>query len=117
MNNLKHLKASHVLKRVEPPHWWAGMYIKKFQLLFYGDHISEYTITCSSDLNILQVEKTQNSNYLFVTLDTSEIQAGMYSFSFQKEIFLNLQFPMRLNQELKIQQTEQVLIVLMYFTF
>ncbi|MFD2828100.1 alpha-amylase family glycosyl hydrolase [Leeuwenhoekiella polynyae] len=85
MNNLKHLKASHVLKRVEPPHWWAGMYIKKFQLLFYGDHISEYTITCSSDLNILQVEKTQNSNYLFVTLDTSEIQAGMYSFSFQKE--------------------------------
>lgn len=94
IRNLEHLKTlKTILKRVEPPHWWAGMGLKKLQLLFYGNNISEYNITCSSGLKILQVSQTENSNYLFVTLDASEIEGGTYSFTFQKENFPDFTIP------------------------
>lgn len=60
------------------------MRLKKLQLLFYGKHIAEYHISCSIDI-IIQIDKTANPNYIFVTLDTSSVDAGTYAFIFQKE--------------------------------
>ncbi|AQS35905.1 glycosidase [Shewanella psychrophila] len=66
----------HPNLRVEPEFWWADMVNPKLQLMLHGLNISELTpmmldnpANKDSDITIIKVEKTNNPNYLFITLD------------------------------------------------
>ena len=65
------------IERVEPPFWWEGMQHSQIQVLLYGKNISKYKV--ESDLPITNVLKTENPNYLFVTIETKDKKAGNYA--------------------------------------
>lgn len=69
------------LQRVEPPHWYANMQNPSLQLMFYGKNISQYTPTVDPIVPITNITKTNNPNYLFVTLDTKNIPPGKLTFT------------------------------------
>lgn len=71
------------IERVEPPFWWEDMKESKLQLLIYGKNISQYQPEMSG-VNIVEVTRTENPNYLFVTIDTEGLTAGMYDFNLNK---------------------------------
>lgn len=70
------------VQRVEPPFWWSQMKTSKIQVLFYGKNIAQFEV--KSDLPIIDVTKTENPNYLFVTFDTENQSASKYSISLWK---------------------------------
>lgn len=76
------MMASGQIQRVEPPFWWSGMKTSKIQVLLYGKNIAQYDV--KSDLPVVDITKTENPNYLFVTLDTENQSAKTYSISLWK---------------------------------
>lgn len=73
------------IERVEPPFWWGGMNYSELQIMFYGENIAKYTPTVSDDIVITNVVKTENPNYVFVTIDTKNIPASDFVFSFKNK--------------------------------
>lgn len=73
------------IQRVEPPFWWSDMHIQNLQILFYGKDIADYKAQVSEGIEILQVRKTENPNYLFVTIKSDKVKSGTYTFRFEKE--------------------------------
>ncbi|MFL9845372.1 glycoside hydrolase family 13 protein [Flavobacterium rhizosphaerae] len=71
------------LQKVEPPFWWSGMHNPELQVMFYGNNIAQYTPEVSNGVVITGVTKTENPNYIFVTIDTKNIPAGVLTFSFK----------------------------------
>lgn len=74
--------ASGQVQKMEPPFWWSGMKTSKIQVLLYGKNIAQYDV--KSDLPIIDITKTENPNYLFVTFDTENQHAKSYSVSIYK---------------------------------
>jgi glycosidase len=74
------LTAQAQVDRIEPPYWWSGMQKEDLQILFYGQDIARYEVQ-SSALTIKGIIRTENPNYLFVTVDTRAVQAGNYPIS------------------------------------
>ncbi len=72
------------LERLEPPNWWADMNLTSVQLLCYGENISDYEVS-SRDITIVNVDRTENPNYLFVNVNFEGLSAGEYSFKFKKK--------------------------------
>ncbi|WP_418264349.1 glycoside hydrolase family 13 protein [Flavobacterium faecale] len=72
------------IQRVEPPYWYAGMKNTELQILFYGKNIAKNEISVSNDIRIIEVIKTENPNYLFVTIDTKNVAAQELVFTFSK---------------------------------
>ena len=58
------------IDRMEPPFWWSGMERGELQVMFHGKNIAQYQVSASEDITIKNVIKTENPNYIFVTLDT-----------------------------------------------
>ncbi|OGU31288.1 MAG: hypothetical protein A2057_15105 [Ignavibacteria bacterium GWA2_35_9] len=55
------------IQKVEPPNWWTGMKHDSIQLMFYGKNLGNVSIsTPDAKFKVLEVHKTENSNYLFV---------------------------------------------------
>ncbi|GGB85731.1 alpha-amylase [Flavobacterium suaedae] len=73
------------IDRVEPPFWWSGMNHSELQIMFYGKGIAQYTPVVSDDIVITNVVKTENPNYVFVTIDTKDIPASDFVFSFKNK--------------------------------
>lgn len=73
------------VERMEPPFWWSGMEWDDVQILFYGDDIAEYKISAPEGMIINNVRKTENPNYLFVTVDTEGLPPGEYPIRFSKK--------------------------------
>ncbi|WP_431243837.1 glycoside hydrolase family 13 protein [Flavobacterium sp. P21] len=71
------------IQKVEPPFWYSGMKNPELQIMFYGKNISQYEASVSNNVTIKNVEKTENPNYLFVTIDTKEVKASELTFSFK----------------------------------
>ena len=71
------------IQKVEPPFWYAGMKNPELQIMFYGKNISQYEASVSNNVAIKNVEKTENPNYLFVTIDTQNLKASELIFSFK----------------------------------
>lgn len=69
--------------RVEPPFWWSGMQNPELQIMFYGKNIAQYHPSVSNNIVIKNVVKTENPNYVFVTIDTKNIPASELTFSFK----------------------------------
>ena len=70
------------IERAEPPFWWSGMHKPELQIMFYGKNIAQYNPEVGNAV-IKNVVKTENPNYLFVTIDTREVPAGDLVFSFK----------------------------------
>lgn len=72
------------IEKIEPPFWYAGMHNPELQILFYGKDISQYQVSVSNFVSIIKVQRTENSNYLFVTIDTKNVSACDFLFTFKK---------------------------------
>jgi len=73
------------IERVEPPFWWSDMHQENLQIMFYGKDIANYEVTASKEVVIENVLKTENSNYLFISIQTKDLPAGSYAFNFSKK--------------------------------
>ena len=73
------------IDRVEPPFWYAGMQNPELQIMFYGKNIAQNEVSVSNNIAIKEVKKTENPNYLFVTIDTKNASAQDLVFSFSKD--------------------------------
>ena len=61
------------IQKVAPTFWWAGMTNPKLQILLYGDNISSAEVSISSkDVELQDVVKQANPNYLLLYVDLSE---------------------------------------------
>ncbi len=55
--------------KVEPANWWVGMHNPNVQLMVHGDNIANKAVqVVYPNVSIAAVEKTDNPNYLFITL-------------------------------------------------
>lgn len=72
------------IQRTEPPFWYAGMHNPELQIMFYGKNIAQNEISVSNGIVINNIQKTENPNYVFVTIDTKNIPASELVFSFSK---------------------------------
>lgn len=73
------------LEKVEPPFWWSDMNLEELQVMFYGENIADYNVEVSDAVVINNIRRTENPNYLFVTINSDEIPAGEIEFSFKKD--------------------------------
>ncbi len=57
--------------RVEPPFWFTGMANPELEVLIYDQNIKDYEVSLANaaGVNLVQVHKVQNPNYLFVVLN------------------------------------------------
>ncbi|TAF84343.1 MAG: alpha-amlyase, partial [Flavobacteriia bacterium] len=74
---LTSLAYTQVFKHVEPANWWVGMEHHQVQVLLHGQEIAKYKVEVSG-LQILDEIRTENPNYIFVTLETKDKVAGTY---------------------------------------
>jgi neopullulanase len=72
------------VERVEPPFWWSDMKLSNVQIMFYGKNIAQYDVTASNSIVIESIQKTENPNYVFVTINTKNTAAQDFVFSFSK---------------------------------
>ena len=72
------------IDRVEPPFWYADMNLSEVQIMFYGKNIAQNDVSVSNGVVIKTIQKTENPNYLFVTIDTKNVAAQDLLFSFSK---------------------------------
>lgn len=71
------------IERIEPPFWYAGMHNPELQIMFYGKNISLNQVSVSNSIKITDIKKTENPNYLFVTINTKNIPATNCVFTFK----------------------------------
>ena len=71
------------IQRVEPPFWYAGMKNPELQIMFYGKNISDYQVTVANSIKITNVKRTENPNYIFITIDTKKMSASDLIFTFK----------------------------------
>lgn len=77
--------AAHAqIERMEPPFWWSNMKWDEVQLMFYGKDLAQYTVS-SEELPVINVRKTENPNYVFVTVSTEGFPADTYQIKFSKK--------------------------------
>ena len=72
------------IEKVEPPFWWSDMNLSSVQILFYGKNIAQYEVSVSNSIVIENIKKTENPNYIFITINTKNIPAEDFIFSFSK---------------------------------
>ncbi|PQJ31805.1 alpha-amlyase [Nonlabens arenilitoris] len=70
------------IQRVEPPFWWSGMEKSEIQIMMYGEDLYNYE-AISTDLNLIEIKKAENENYLFITVDTKGFEPGTYVFNLE----------------------------------
>lgn len=70
------------ITRIEPPFWYSDMNRSDVQIMFYGKNIAQNEVS-AANLIIKNVQKTENPNYIFVTIDTKNVAPGTFTFSFK----------------------------------
>ena len=73
------------IDKMEPPFWWSDMNLEELQIMFYGKNIGTYEVSSEDDVIINNIRKTENPNYVFVTINSGELDAGNYKFNFSKK--------------------------------
>jgi neopullulanase len=71
------------IERVEPPNWWNDMNLSEVQIMFYGKNLAQNEVTVSNGIMITAVQKTENPNYIFVTIDTKNKPTQDLIFTFK----------------------------------
>jgi 1,4-alpha-glucan branching enzyme len=72
------------IERIEPPFWYSGMHNPELQIMFYGKNIAQYQVSVSHFISITHVLRTENPNYIFVTINTKDVCACNFLFTFKK---------------------------------
>ena len=85
------------IEKVEPPFWYAGMNLSKIQIMFYGKNIAENQVTVSDKIKIIDIKKTENPNYIFVTIETKNVAPKdlVFSFSNNKKVQYTHNYPLK----------------------
>ncbi|SHH47114.1 glycoside hydrolase family 13 protein [Wenyingzhuangia marina] len=78
-----YLGANAQIQHLEPSFWWEGMKYHQVQIMVHGKNIANLSVS-AKNIEILEVTKTQNPNYLFVTLETQNLTSGTYPITFKK---------------------------------
>ncbi|MBD0723884.1 alpha-amlyase [Flavobacterium sp. L1I52] len=78
------IKCWSQIQKTEPPFWYAGMHNPELQILFYGKNIAENEVSVSNGIPIKSIQKTENPNYVFVTIDTKDLTSQELLFTFFK---------------------------------
>ncbi|MBS7333744.1 MAG: cyclomaltodextrinase N-terminal domain-containing protein, partial [Weeksellaceae bacterium] len=73
------------IQKVEPMFWWKGMKNPELQILVYGKDINKYNIELSDQIQIKDITKTENPNYVFVTLNTNEINTSSFKINIKNK--------------------------------
>ncbi|MBN8623702.1 MAG: glycoside hydrolase family 13 protein [Flavobacteriales bacterium] len=66
------------IQRVEPAFWWKGMKNPELQILVYGKNIANQKIELSDGVQIKNLTKVENPNYVFITVNTNEIDVPKF---------------------------------------
>ena len=76
---------SYKIKHLEPANWWVGMNYHQVELMVHGDNISATQPQIDyAGVQILSVVKTDNPNYLFITIDiAANTKPGKFPIHFQ----------------------------------
>ncbi len=78
--------ANAQVEKMEPPFWWANMNNTNLQLMIYGENIADYQVSIADEnVNISNIRKTENPNYVFVMLDFSDATIGSFNIDFLKK--------------------------------
>jgi glycosidase len=73
------------IDKMEPPFWYAGMLNPQLQVMCYGKNIAQYDVSVSNNIVISNITKTENPNYVFITIDTKNVPASDFTFSFKSK--------------------------------
>ncbi|MEY2869030.1 MAG: hypothetical protein RIR01_1510, partial [Bacteroidota bacterium] len=78
-----------------------GMHNPELQILFYGENIAENEVAVSNGIAIKAIQKTENPNYLFVTIDTKDVPAQelLFSFSKNKKVVFTKKYALKQRRE------------------
>ena len=89
------------IDRVEPPFWYANMNLSEVQIMFYGKNIAQNEVSVSNGVVIKTIQKTENPNYLFVTIDTKNVvpQDLLFSFSKNKKVAFSQKYSLKSRRE------------------
>ncbi|MBF8455675.1 glycoside hydrolase family 13 protein [Kaistella sp. G5-32] len=71
------------IQKVEPAFWWHGMKNPDLQILVYGKAISKYQVELSDNIKIKDLTKTENPNYVFITINTNEVKKSSFKINFK----------------------------------
>ena len=66
------------IQKVEPEFWWKGMKNPELQILLYGKNIANSQIELSDNIQIKNIQKVENPNYVFITINTNEINSERF---------------------------------------
>jgi glycosidase len=77
------LTSNAQIDKVEPPFWYAEMQNPELQIMFYGKNIAQFQVTVSNSIVITNITRTENPNYLFVTINTKKVPASDLVFTFK----------------------------------
>jgi len=85
------------VSKVEPPFWYAGMQNPEVQVMFYGKNISQYNVTLPTGIPVTSVIRTENPNYLFVTVNTAGVAPSdlLFSFSTKGKVAFTQKYQLR----------------------
>ena len=73
------------IQKVEPAFWWKGMKNPELQILVYGKEISKYSVELSNNIQVKDLTKTENPNYVFITVNTDEINTSFFKINFKEK--------------------------------
>jgi len=116
--SLSFTQSKMLLQHVEPMNWWTGMNHHQVQVMLHGENIARFQLD-SPNLPILGVIKTENPNYLFVTIETEGIKVGKYPIRLidKKKVIASYDFELKEriagSSERKGFSTEDVIYLLM----
>ncbi len=87
------------IDRLEPANWWVGMKHDRIELLVHGQGIASATPRLSrAGVSIVDVQKTDNPNYLFVTVQIAgDAKPGSFDIEFIESGKLVAKHPWRLD--------------------
>ncbi len=73
------------IERIEPPFWYVGMHNPILQILCYGKNIAKLQVSISNSTPITKVQRTENPNYLFITINTKNSPPTEFHFIFKEK--------------------------------
>lgn len=90
------LLLAQAVKRMEPLNWWEGMNLRRVEIMLYGDDIAKYDVNVEG-LTVMQQLRTENPNYIFVTVETRNMPAGIYPIQLRnkKRVVQTLNFELK----------------------
>lgn len=72
------------IQKVEPAFWWKGMKNPELQILVYGKDVANSEIELSDGIKAKEIQKVENPNYVFVTVNTNEIKGSQFKINLKK---------------------------------